>query len=441
MQTDFLAAVRQIAAERKIDPDEIIEAIKQAIRVGFRKDYPEELGATLEVEINSDDGSLAVYADKKVVDDVATPTTQISLADAQKLNKNLRLGDHVLVEITHTGDFGRVAAQAAKQVIIQKLRESEKDAVISQFQSRIGSVESVVIQRMDRDRNVHCELFRGIALMPYEEQIPGEFYKTGAHIKVLLKGVHEDAKGQNMIVSRADADFLRALFAMEVPEIASGTVEIMGITREAGSRSKMAVRSKAEGVDPIGSCVGQRGARINAVTNELKTQQGEEKIDIIPWAEDTAEYIANAIKPAEALEVKIIDEERKQALILVDDEKLSLAIGRDGQNVRLAAKLTGWNLDIQGINAHKSSGKQSRFDAKDEVEVSEEVEPKKKTKKAAEVEAESDLTELGLATRVITSLTKAGIHSKAELKAKIEAGEKIEGVGPKSIEEISVALK
>jgi N utilization substance protein A len=442
MQTDFIAAVKQIAAERNIQLEDILEGIKQAIRVGFKKDYPDDLGAALQVDIDAENGSIAVYADKKVVSDVTNPPTQITLADAHKIEPKLKVGDHVLVEITHTGDFGRVAAQAARQVILQKIKESERESIIQQFTDKMGTVDSAIVQRVDKEGNVICEIYRATAIMPAHEKIPTEFYRSGSRIKVLLKKIHQDAKGKTLIVSRADPDFLRALFEMEVPEIASGTVEIVDIAREAGSRSKVSVRSNTDGVDPIGSCVGQRGARINAITNELKTTKGEEKIDIIPWDENISTYIGNAIRPAQALDVKIINKDEKQALIIVEDEAWSLAIGREGQNVRLASKLTGWKLDIQGKQAYEDAGKLSKFE-RDEEEAkggkskvkSEEAKSEDKSETASELES------LGLSSRLVNSLTKIGITTKDELKAKIDAGEKLAGIGEKSVEEIKAALK
>jgi transcription termination/antitermination protein NusA len=442
MQTDFMAAIKQIAAERGIDVNEIVEAIKQAIRVGFKRDYPDEMGSALQIELDPEKGTVGVFADKKVVDVVTNEPTQISLADAKRIEPKLKEGDHVLVEITQTGDFGRVAAQAAKQVILQKIKESEKEAMVKQFTDKIGTVDSAVIQRMDREGNVICEIYRAIAIMPPEEQIGAEFYKSGSRIKVFLKKIHSDLKGKTLIVSRADKNFLKALFEMEVPEIASGTVEIMEIAREPGSRSKVAVRSNAAGVDPIGSCVGQRGSRINAITNELKAGNTEEKIDIIPWDEDIATFIGNAIRPADSQEVRIISKEGKQALIIVNDEFLSLAIGREGQNVRLASKLTGWNLDIQGKQMYEDNGKLSRF----EMEGGRKPAAKPKAEAAETEEKEAVDNEGGafagleISARVLSALEKADINSVEDLKAKLEAGEKIKGVGDKAVEELKAAL-
>lgn len=361
-QTEFMAAIKQIAAEREIDENAIVEAVKHSIRVGFKKDYPEEAAEALEIEIDTDAGTIEVYADKKVVEDVTHPPTQISLEDAQKIDSRLKLGDHILVEITHLGDFGRVAATAARQVITQLVREAEKESMLRQFADKIGTVMTGIVQRVDREGNILVEINRATVKLPPEEQIEGEYYRSADPIKVFLKHVHKDARGKILIVSRNDSNYLRALFEMEVPEIASGTVEIMGIAREAGSRAKVAVRSNAAGVDPIGSCVGQRGARINAITNETKGPRGEEKIDIIPWDENIKTYLANSIRPAESVDVRVVSEPSKQAVVIVKDEDLSLAIGREGQNVRLAAKLTGWNLDIQGEQMYKDNNSLSKFE-------------------------------------------------------------------------------
>lgn len=450
--TEFLSAIKQIAAERGIPVEEILERLKEAIRTSFKPndEDSEYYGANIEVDIDPEEGTINVYADKKVVDMVTSPPTQINLEDAQKIEPKLKIGDHVLVEITQTGDFGRVAAQAARQVMVQGLRESEKEAILKQFEDKIGEVDSGIVQRMDREGNVFFEIQRATAKMPPSEQIRGEFYKSSSRFKVLLKEIHEDSRGKILIVSRSAPEFLKALFVMEVPEIASETVEIMSIAREAGSRSKVAVKSNADGVDAIGSCVGQRGARISAITNELKTQSTEEKIDIIEWEEETEDFIANSIKPAEAVDVRLIDDEKKQALIIVEDESLSLAIGRDGQNVRLAAKLTGWNLDIQGQNMYEENGRKSKFEMVDgefkapakkvEPDTNDEAATEEPSQDEPQTEDAGVFDALGLSGRVVSALEKAGISTVDELKAKIDAEEKIPGVGEKSVEDIKSAL-
>lgn len=397
LQTDFMVAVNQIAAERNIDPDDVLEAIKLAIQTGFRRDYPEEEVESVIVDIDKSNGMISVFADKKVVEMVTNADSQISLEDARKIEPKLKVGDHIQVDITPSGDFGRVAAQAAKQVILQKIRESEKNAVMAEFTGHISEIEYAVVQRMDGD-NVIFEIRRATAIMPQEDRIPSEFYKSGSRLKVLLKDIRETSRGKQLIVSRADPMFLEALFKLEVPEIVSSSVEIKSIAREAGSRSKVAVSSNVEGIDPIGSCVGQKGVRINAIMNELKFGNHEEKIDIIAYASEISEFIANALSPAQVIRVTIKDDKKRDALVIVPDEQLSLAIGRDGQNVRLAAKLTGWNIDIQGETVKVKDNqldeiqRQQLADARkaklaptDEVKVKEVEEKKEKVEKVKKV--------------------------------------------------------
>lgn len=443
-QSEFITAINQLAAERGLDVNEILDAIKQAIRTGYKKDYPDDEGFNLKVEIDPDAGNISVLADKKVVAEVTDSTTQISLADAKKIESKLREGDHVEIDITPQGDFGRVAAQTARQVIMQTLRETEKEAVLRQFKDKLGQVESAVVQRVDHEGSVIVEINRATAIMPSDQRITGEFYRSGSRIKVLLQKFRVDPKGKTLLVSRAAPEFLSALFALEVPEITSGTVEVMGIAREPGSRSKMAVKSNSAGVDAIGSCVGQRGVRINAVTNELRFNDHEEKIDIINYSDDVEEYISNAIKPANAIEVRITDALAKKALILVDDEALSLAIGKEGQNVRLAAKLTGWNLAVQGIADYEKNGMAAGPEAKTETPAEEAVtEDKPKAKKAKaekKTESENEIAALGFDAKTVKLIDAAGITTKDALIAALNSDEGIKGVGPKTKEKILAAL-
>lgn len=449
-QTDFLSAINQIAAERNIDPDEVLEAIKAAVLSGFRKDYPEEdEGVALHVDIDQGMGAIRVYADKKVVDEVTNRATQISLEDAKELESKIEVGDHVQVDITPSGDFGRVAAQAAKQVILQKIREAEKESIMEEFKDKIGEIDYGVVQRMDGD-NVIFEIRRAMAVMPKEDRIPVEFYRSGARLKVLIKDIRTGPRGKQLIISRGDPEFLVGLFKLEVPEILSGSVEIKAIAREAGSRSKVAVMSTSDGVDPIGSCVGQKGVRINAIMNELKFGPVEEKIDIILWDDDVEEFIANALSPAQVETVEIMDEEEKEVKVVVPDDQLSLAIGKEGQNVRLAAKLTGWNIDIEGETVKVESGEAyAKADDGDSEDEGDDTEADDQSDDAtedqteeAEAPAESgdSVESLGLSSRVVTALEKEGITSVSELKEKVESGDDIPGVGPKSLEEIKSAL-
>jgi N utilization substance protein A len=426
--SDLIAAINQIAAERNIDPNDVIEAIKMAIKTGFKEDYPDEEASLIEVEINAEQGAISVYADKKIVKAVTDPKTQITITDAKKINAALKENDHVLIDITPTGDFGRVAAQSAKQVILQKIRESEKEAVMKEFNGRMGEIEYGIVQRMDGD-NVIFEIRRAIAIMPLEDRIPVEFYRSGTKTKVLLKEIRMTPKGKQLIVSRSDAGFLKGLFLLEVPEIESETVEIKSIAREAGSRSKVAVYSNTDGVDPIGSCVGQKGARINAIMNELRFGNIEEKVDIILWDAEPSIFVANALSPAKVVSVEVLDAENKHARVTVPDDQFSLAIGKEGQNVRLAAKLTGWNIDIEGetIKMERREDKnaapkaevkaEAKVEAKEEA-VAEEVKETKVEKKATKKPAVKKVAEKKVAVKkeVAKKVVKKAVEKKVVAK-------------------------
>ena len=350
--TEIMSAIRQIAAERKIDADEILDAIKYSLKIIFMDSHglEKEDEEFVNLIMDPEKGEMSVKVKKEVVERPTKHVLEIFLDDAKKLKKNAEIGDFIEVDLTGEFDFGRIAAQTARQVILQKLRDSEKEAVIRQFTDKVGKIITVTVQRVMPEGEVVCEIGKAKAIMPKTERVATEYYRLGSQIKVLLKGIEEDIKGKYMLISRADAGFLRELFAMEIPEIESGTVEIMGIAREAGSRSKVAVRSVSQGVDPIGSCVGQKGVRINAISNELKNGNFEEKIDIILWDESIEQYIMNAVRPANSIRVEVTDKREQKALVVVPDAELSLAIGKEGQNARLATKLTGWQLDIEGEN-------------------------------------------------------------------------------------------
>jgi N utilization substance protein A len=373
MMSEFISAINQIAAERGIEKEEIFTALESAILVAYKKEKfsedereGEELESNLSVELDRETGEFKLIATKEVVKKVKDNDMEISIEEAEMISPSVEVGDSVQIEMP-TEDFGRIAAQTAKQVILQKIRESEKEAVISEYSDKVGEVFTALMQRMQKGEVVF-EIGKATAFMPPEEQIPNEFYRVGDRYKVLLK----DIVDSQMVVSRADPKFLIELFKLEVPEIESGVLEVMAIAREAGSRSKMAVRSTQDGVDPIGSCVGQRGIRIANVMNEL----GEEKIDIIEWDEDPEEFVAKALSPAKIEEVTIEDE---TATVTVEDDQLSLAIGRDGQNVRLAWKLTGYKIDIVG-----SGGEVVKKEDLDEVK--EELENKEETKEEADAD-------------------------------------------------------
>lgn len=347
-QFDILSAIRQIAVERKVDPEDVINVLKEGIRQIYLTEKGFETKDSIEVKIEPETSYIGVFVKKNIVDKVNDAEIEISLQEAKKLNAKAKVGSTIMVDITTEGDFGRIAAQAARQVIMQGLREIEKEAVMRQFQDKVGTIINVIVQRVLPEGDVLCEVNKARAVMSKNDRIPFEFYKLGSSIKVLLKGMEEDARGKYMHVSRADNDFLHELFKLEVPEIESGSVEIMSIARDPGSRSKVAVRSNSQGVDPIGACVGQKGVRINSISNELRSGEREEKIDIILWDENIERFLMNSISPAEAIKIEIPNKKEKKAVITVPDEKLSLAIGREGQNTKLASRLTGWEIDIKG---------------------------------------------------------------------------------------------
>lgn len=360
MTSELVAAINQISAERGIDKDEVFKALETAILSAVKKEKfgkiersdeedSEKAGDNLAVEVDRESGEFKLFANKEVVEKVSDNEREIALSEAEMISPNVEIGDFVQIEMP-SDDLGRIATQTAKQVLLQKIRESEKDAVISEFSDKIGEVYTALMQRMQRGSAIF-EIGKAIAYMPVEEQIPNEFYRVGERYKVLLKTIDDS----QILVSRADPEFLKELFKLEVPEIESGVVEIMAVAREAGSRSKIAVVSHQEGIDPIGSCVGQRGIRIANIMNEL----GEEKIDIIEWHEDPERFVANALSPAKVDSVKIDDD---TAVVETPADQLSLAIGRDGQNVRLAWKLTRYKIDIVGPDG------ESAEEAKDAVE-------------------------------------------------------------------------
>lgn len=367
MVSEFVAAVNQICSERGIEAENVFTAIESALLSAYKKEFGKEEVENLAVELDRETGKFKLIAKKTVVAKVTDPETEMSLKDAQKANKKMKAGDVVELELEDL-DFGRIAAQTAKQVIMQKISESEKQAILDEYSGRVGEIFVALMQRMQRGQVVF-EIGKASAYMPQDEQIPNEFYKIGEKYKVLLKGIDDTTGGKVLIVSRADPAFLIGLFMMEVPELDSGAIEVKSCAREAGSRSKMAIVSHQEGIDPIGACVGQRGMRIANVMNEL----GEEKIDIIEWSSDPEEFIANALSPAKVESVVIKGD---TALVKVAEDQLSLAIGREGQNVRLAYKLTGYKIDIEGSNTNRKEA----VVVADEVVEDEEVMPKAKSK-------------------------------------------------------------
>lgn len=386
MQNQFISAIEQICEEKGISKEMVLEAIEAAIVAAYKKDFGDK-EQEVRAELNNDTGEATVFVTKEVVENVEDPMIQIDLGGAKKVKKDAKLGE--MVEIKEdNNDFGRVAAQTAKQVIVQRIREAERDVVFSEFSDKEGLIINASVQRFENG-NAYIDLGKATGVMFPNDQIPGEKYYPGQRIKVYVVRVEQTNRGPQIVVSRTHPDMVRRLFEMEVPEIANGTVEIAGIAREAGARTKIAVKSNAEGVDPVGTFVGGRGTRVQAVMGEL----GEEKIDIIAYNDDPAEYITNALSPTKVISVKI-DEENKKALVKVPEDQLSLAIGKAGQNVRLAAKLTGWNVDIDGAD-----------DAGIE-QTAKEVEDKPKPKRTGDLE-----------DALINAATTDGVSNKDEASA------------------------
>ncbi len=402
----FVSAIKQIAEEKGIAQESVIETVEAALAAAYKRDYGKK-GQIIKVKLNPESGNMEITQTHYVVEGAdeegyitgplpekvaldrsdivdmegrrrATPAEQeapvtdetgqlrvkfnpekhIVLAEAQEKDSKAKVGDEIVVRLEPKSDFGRIAAQTAKQVVIQRLREAERSAVMAEYRGREGQLVSGVVQRKEGPL-VFIDLGKTNGLLALSEQMPGDHYRVGQRLRFYVLKVDETSRGPAIILSRAHPNLVRELFRMEVPEIDSGAVEVMGIAREAGSRSKIAVVSREEGVDPIGSLVGQRGVRVQTVINDL----AGEKIDIIQWDADPTRLIANALSPAKVLNVTLTDQEHKVALAEVADDQFSLAIGKGGQNVRLAAKLTGWKIDVRSPQEKHSSDEAAAAEA------------------------------------------------------------------------------
>ena len=354
-------AVRTIAEEKNLPEETVLEVIEQAIAAAWRRDNGtrEQL---VRASLNINSGTAVVSVVKTVVEEVENDVNQMSLDEAKTVDPAAELGSEVTVETHNVTTFGRVAAQTAKQVILQRLREAEREVVLAEFEDKIGTVVTGTIQRVE-PRVVRIELGKAVGIMPQSEQIPGEYYGVGRRVKVYIKDIEREGRGPQLILSRGNEEFVRYLFSQEVPEMETGAVEIKAIAREAGRRTKLAVASALPGVDPVGTFVGGHGTRVQAVMNEIGEQ---EKIDIIPFEEDAAGFIANAMSPAEVLSVTV-NEDEKRATVYVSEDQQSVAIGRAGQNVRLASRLTGYELDIEAKTAAKPAENKPRKNVEDSL--------------------------------------------------------------------------
>ncbi len=365
------SVLEQLEEERGVPKEKVLEAIEVALATAYKKEYGKK-GQIIRATFDIASGTTEFYQVKIVVDDTRVrveeddleeieideddersrfnPEHHIMVEDAKKIKKNVELDDEIVFPLEAKDDYGRIAAQTAKQVIIQKIREAEKVSVLNEFGQREGDVVNGSVQRIERG-NIFVDLGRAIGMLPYDEQIPGERYRQGERIRAYLYSVEESPKGVFLKLSRSHPQFLAKLFEMEAPELTNGTVEIKVVAREAGSRSKIAVLTNDDHIDPVGSLVGQRGVRVSTVMSEL----GGEKIDIIEWSDDIKKFIEDSLSPAKILNVEI-NEEEETANVEVSSDQQSLAIGRGGQNVRLAAKLTGWKIDIQSLGGEDEDG-------------------------------------------------------------------------------------
>lgn len=382
MNHELITVIDQLCKEKGISKDVLLEAVESALVSAARKKFPDN--ENIVVKVNPKNGSIAINLIYTIVEEVEDENNEMSLAEAREIDPNARVGNEAVLQQDFEG-YGRIAAQTAKQVIVQKVKEAERDIIISQYSGRIGELVNGIVMRHEKG-NYIIDIGKTEAVLPMREQAPRENYKQGDRIRAYLLDVRTTNKGPQIVLSRSHPELVSKLFEMEVPEIYEGIVTIKGAVREAGDRTKIAVYSKDSAVDPVGACVGMKGSRVQAVVRELRG----EKIDIIPWTQETAVFISKALSPA-TVEKVAIDEEEKTALVIVSDTQLSLAIGKKGQNVRLAAKLTGWKIDIYSETEYD---KMTQKDREKEIEeaIAREIEAQEE-EQAANQEEESSTEE------------------------------------------------
>ncbi|MGD9142923.1 MAG: transcription termination factor NusA [Dehalococcoidia bacterium] len=422
MKSEFLLAITQLSAEKNLPKDVVLTAVEAALVSAYKKDNfnPNQ---NIAVKIDPNSGKVEVWAEKTVARLASDRLTEISLRDAKKMKEDVEVGDTIMVEST-PANAGRIAAQTAKQVILQRLHEAEHSAIFEEFADREGDVVSGVVQRFELGQ-VYIDLGRTEAILPPSEQVRTERYRVGQRLKVVLLQVARTSKGPKVIVSRSHPELLRRLFEMEVPEVYNGTVEIKGIAREAGYRSKIAVTAKQEGIDPVGCCVGLRGIRIQNIVSELNG----EKIDVVMWNEDTTTFIANALSPAHIISVEL-NEEEQAAGVIVPDKQLSLAIGKEGQNARLAAKLSGWRIDIKSATIAESEKRPEPAAVAEEEEVEAKlVEPAAEEEAAVEepaAEAEEEAVIEEIPEDITASLEALELGEETATEEEVEEEEEEE---------------
>ena len=477
-KNDLAVAFDQVCSERHLDKQVVVEAIEIALLAAYKKDFGSY--QNISAKIDPETGQVRLYTAKEVVEEIQDERSEISLAEARRINENVELGGLVMIETLPPERFGRIAAQTAKQVILQRIHEAERDALFTSFAEREGELINGTVQNI-MPQGVTLNLGRTEALLPRSQQIPGEYYRLHQRVRAYVLEVRKTNRGPHIIVSRTHRNMLRRLLELEVPEIFNGTVEIKAIAREAGSRSKVAVNAVQAGIDPVGACVGMRGVRIQNVVKELNG----EKIDVVEWNPDTSVFIANALSPAKVMNAYLDDNstESKTATVIVPDDQLSLAIGKAGQNARLAAKLTGWRIDIKSTT---EAAEQALQRAKEEeiaqiaavvekrdilalaeailmrkektsptaaelqvlgeaIDVIETAGAKARVEAGVPAEGEVPIEVLELSTRVYNSLNQAGITNVGDILEKLAEGDKemlaIKNFGPKSLAELKDRLQ
>lgn len=412
MQTQFIAAINQLCDEKNIAKDKVIETIQAALRAAYRKDYGNK-DQEIDVDLDDKSGVATVYLIKEVVEEVEDEDREINEKDAKKYDKKAKVGGTVKIDVTPT-NYGRIAAQAAKQVVIQKIQDAEREVLYDTFKDRENELVNAIVHRVDGS-NVYINLDNKTTTnIPYEEQIPGEKYYSGQRLKLYLDKVIKTTKGPQLMISRTHPNLVRKLLELEIPEIKSDLVEIKSIARDPGVRCKVAVHSNDEKIDPIGSCVGQKGVRVQNIMEELNG----ERIDIIQWSEDMEEYIKTALAPAKT-SVIVLDEEGKRAKVYVQPDQRPLAIGKQGQNVRLASILTGWEIDILDIGEYEG-----------------------KAPKAEEKPSVDKVEGLGLDKELVEALAAANLTQVQQLKG-LSAKDlsEVEGIDEEGAKAIADAVK
>jgi N utilization substance protein A len=427
MKTDFIRAINQVCAERGLTVEVVVEALEQALVSAYKRDIgPYQ---HLDAKIDPSTGEVKMFTGREVVETVEDPDSQVAPEEARLIKPGAELGEIIYAETTPP-DFGRIAAQTAKQVILQRIREAERDALYDSFAEREGEIVGGTVHSVDA-RGVTVNLGRIEALVPRSQQVANERYYTRQKLRVLVLEVNKTSRGPEIIASRSHPDMLRRLLEVEVPEIYNGLVEIKAIAREAGSRAKVAVSALQPGIDPVGACVGMRGVRIQSIVSELNG----EKIDVIAWSRDPREFIAKSLSPARPLGVELSEDNEtgRTATVIVPDKELSLAIGREGQNARLAAKLTGWRIDI--ISATEAA----------ELAVRRAEQEAMRAAARAQISEDMPLEKLGVSKRILNALESAGIVELGQLLDAMDEGEEallnLKGFGEKSLQETKQTLK